>query len=105
MIKRGITSEEIFNKRWDGIISYFNYGILPTNLLPTDKIYLEKDEGYYSENNSWDASSELTITRDRPETDEEWEKSKKFWADKAEESKAERRKTYEKLKKEFETNE
>jgi len=101
-IKRGITSDTIFEKRYDGMISYFNYGELPKDLLPTDKIFLEIDEGSYSENESWHAHSELTVTRDRPQTDAEWEESKKFWDAKAKESKEKRKEMYLKLKAEFE---
>lgn len=101
-IKRGITSDEIFKKEWSGEISYFLYGVLPKDLLPTDKIFLNINESYEGKDNGWDAYSELIVTRDRPQTDEEWEASKKFWNEKMEESKSERKKLYLKLKAEFE---
>jgi hypothetical protein len=92
----------IFIKRYEGIISGFKFSDLPNDLKPDDIIDLIKDEGHYSDNNSWDAFSELVVKRDRLETDEEFEKRKKFIEDKLRESKKARYNEYLKLKKEFE---
>ncbi len=94
--------EEIFNKHYNGVISGFRFSDLPENLLPTDIIDLVRDEGYYSENNSWDAFSELKVFRERLETDEEFEKRKDFILKKLDQSKKDRYEQYLKLKKEFE---
>jgi hypothetical protein len=101
-MNRKIVNEVIFEKTYSGEIRYFKVSDLPLDILPTDKIEFWIEEGYYSENNSCDASTHLNVIRDRIETDEEFEKRKKFWADKQEEGRKVRYEQYLKLKKEFE---
>ena len=92
----------IFRKQYDGEERDIPVGDLPTDLKPTDRLIYQSDPGHFSENNSWDANTEITIERPRLETDEEQkerlEKSKQF----TEERKESRRQTYLKLKQEFE---
>lgn len=103
-MKKEIIREEIFSKQWDdGIITGFPMSDLPKDILPTDIIDLEKVEAFYSENNSWDAHTILTVYREREETDAEFEKRKTSWEKKFAESKKARYEQYLKLKKEFET--
>lgn len=101
-MKRQIIHEKIFTKHYDGIRSRILFSDLPTNILPTDFIDIVKVEGYYSENNSWDDHTILIVTRDREETDVEFEKSKKFQEKRKEMSRQARLEQYQKLKKEFE---
>lgn len=102
-MKKEIIREEIFSKIWnDGIITGFRMSDLPKDILPTDIIDLDKVDSFYSENESWDAHSVLTVYREREENDEEFEKRKSFWENKFQESKKARYENYLKLKKEFE---
>ncbi len=94
--------EEIFSKHYDGIVSGIKVSDLPTDLLPTDIIDIVKDEGYFSENNSWDAFTMLTVYREREETDEELTIRLRENIKRLAESKERRREQYVKLKKEFE---
>lgn len=101
-MNKQIISEVIFEKTYSGERRYFKVSDLPADILATDKIEFWIEEGYYSENNSYDASTHLKVLRDRIENDEEFEKRKKFWADKKEEGRKSRYEQYLKLKKEFE---
>jgi len=60
------------------------------------------DEGYYSENESWDPHWFIKIERNRLETDEEFEKRKSMENFVREDMKKRRYENYLKLKKEFE---
>jgi len=101
-MNKQIISEEIFTKMYDGERRYFKVSDLPADILQTDCIQFWIEEGYYSENESYDSRTHLSVLRDRIETDEEFEKRKKFWADKKEEGRKNRYEQYLKLKKEFE---
>lgn len=101
-MKKEIIMAKIFEKEYEGIINGIKISDLPKDLLSTDIIDIEKCEGEYSENNSWDSYSTLIIYREREENDEEFEERKKFWEKKKEESKKLRFESYLKLKKEFE---
>ena len=101
-MKKQIVKEKIFEKDYDGIIAGFRFADLPKDILPTDIIDIEKCERHYEENNGWEDHSILSVYREREETDFEFEKRKQFWIKKQSESRAEREKPYEKLKKEFE---
>lgn len=68
----------------------------------TDLIRCELVEGYYSENNSWDAHFSITVTRVALETDEEYEDRKSDIIKQKDEMNARRYKTYLALKDEFE---
>ena len=101
-MNKQIVHEHIFTKIYDGERKAFKVSDLPADILPTDKIEFWIEEGYYSENESYDSRTHLSVLRDRIETDEEFEKRKKFWADKKEEGRKNRYEQYLKLKKEFE---
>ena len=75
---------------------------IPSDCLPTDEINIIRDEGYYSENNSWDAHTLLIISRMVEETDKEY-KSRIEREEKDKKKNKERRyENYLKLKEEFE---
>lgn len=67
-----------------------------------DEILAGYDEGFYSENESWDPHYYLKISRERLETDEEFEKRKKEEDNYHVFLKNRRYENYLKLKKEFE---
>ena len=82
-------------------------------ILEEKKVVLEDDdyveisfqEGYYSENNSWDAHYLFKVIRERLETDDEYNKRVDFEKKQEVARKQERYKNYLKLKQEFEPNE
>mgnify|MGYP006987674672 FL=1 len=102
-MKKKLVKEEIFSKHYEGIITGIKVSDLPIDLLPTDIIDIVKDEGYFSENNSWNAFSMLTVSREREETDIEFNKRKIETEERLLEAKERRREQYVKLKKEFES--
>jgi len=101
-MKKEIIREKIFIKHYDGIMNGIKFSDLPKDLQPSDIIDIQKNEGFYTENNSCDNNTDLVVYREREETDEEFKKRKLFWGKKIEESKKARYETYLKLKKEFE---
>ena len=74
------------------------------NLQDEDVLNIRYEEGFYSENNSWDGGFVAEVERPRLETDEEFnERMEKLEKDRAE-MKERRRQNYLKLKEEFEPN-
>ena len=92
--------EKIYQKRYDGFPK-ITVGSLPSDLLPTDEIVIDREESFFSENMSWDAHTWVYIIRERDETDEEKEKRLLENEKRSEASKKHRYETYLKLKKEF----
>lgn len=80
------------------------FGEINIELRPDDVIIAGHDEGYYSENNSWDAHYFLEVHRDRLETDEEFQKRTEMEAESKKVLKKRRYENYLKLKKEFEND-
>jgi hypothetical protein len=78
------------------------YSDLPKDLKDDDVIVTLNDDGYYSENNSWDPFTRLEIHRYRDETDSEKEEREKREFEMKEELKKRRYESYLKLKAEFE---
>lgn len=102
-MKKEIIKETIYSKHYSGF-PHIRYSDLPLEQLkPDDIIDIHREEGYYSENNSYDDYTMVTILRERLETDEEFEKRSKEWEVLKEESRKRRHETYLKLKKEFES--
>jgi len=101
-MKKQIIKEQIFIKHYDGLIRGFLFSDLPKDILPTDIIDIEKEEGMISENNSYDDSSRVIVYRERLENDREFEIRKDKWDKKMNELRDGRLKLYEKLKQEFE---
>lgn len=100
-MKKITIKDEIFSKDYEGMITGVKVSDLPNDLLPTDVIDIVKDEGYYSENNSWSVFSRLTVSREREETDEKLNKRKINLEIILAKSKEKRLEQYQKLKKEF----
>jgi len=101
-MNKKIIDEVIFEKEYDGERHSFKVSDLPNDVLPTDEIVFYINEGYYSENNSYDSSTYLKVTRARIENDEEFEKRKLGYEKQKENSRKMRYESYLKLKKEFE---
>ena len=97
-----IISDIIFSKHYEGIRGSVPFSDLPKDLLDTDMICIGSEDAYYSENNSYDAYTELCIYRDREETDEEYAERIKDEQNSMKELKDRRYQTYLRLKKEFE---
>lgn len=101
-MKKEIIREKIFSKQYDGIRTSIPVSDLPKNILPTDSIDIEKIEGYYSENNSWDDHTNIIVYRELEETDVEFAERKLRDEKLSEQSKRQKYELYLKLKKEFE---
>ena len=98
-MEKEIITIEIFHKKDKKPIPY---SVIKNIIQDDDIISAGFDEGYYSENESWDAHWFIKVERDRLETDEEFEKRKKQAEKRQKESKEKRYELYLKLKKEFE---
>jgi hypothetical protein len=100
-MKRKI-QEHIYTKSFE---YYYNIRVsdLPKDIQDSDIIEIHKIESYHSENESYDAFTELVIFREREETDKEYSdrisKNKELELD----LKNRRYQTYLKLKEEFES--
>lgn len=94
--------EQIYSKTFKGIGAKVYFKDLPKDIKDNDEIDILSEEGFYSENNSYDTYTKLIIIRERDETDEEYEIriSKENNYKKIKEK--QRYETYLKLKKEFE---
>ena len=100
-MKKKIIKEVIFSKHYSGYPD-IKFSEFPKDIKPDDIINIHREEAYYSENNSNDEYTVITIVRERLETENEavlrinkHEKLKKELRDR-------RFKTYQNLKKEFE---
>ena len=94
--------KEIFSKHYDGDNATVLFSHLPTDLLPDDIIDIGRAERYVSENESYDAYTELVVSRMIEETDEEYERRLDNEAMQERWAKERRYKNYLSLKKEFE---
>ena len=83
-------------------VTYGDLLSLSLDLQPSDQIDIERVEGFYSDNNSWDAHTNLVIYREIEETDEEFNKRLQYETGLKEELKKQRYESFLKLKKEFE---
>jgi len=94
--------KEIFSKHYNGDGATVLFSHLPTDLLPDDIIDIGREGNFVSENNSYDAYTELVVYRMVEETDEEYERrlDKEAWEVKW--AKERRYQSYLSLKKEFE---
>lgn len=94
--------KEIFSRHYDGDNATVLFSHLPTDLLPDDIIEIGREDNYVSENNSYDAYTELAVYRMIEETDEEYQRRLDKEAMEAKWLKDRRYKNYLSLKKEFE---
>lgn len=101
-MERKKVEETIHTIRYDWSDAPLKVCDIPKDLLPDDKIYCHSDEGYISENESWNPFTEYIVVRFRDQTDEEYQKDVEWWEVKKEESRKARYAHYLQLKKEFE---
>ena len=92
--------EEIINLSFDKQPSWND--IKHIEFQDDDLIHIGHDEGYYSENNSWDPYFYVIVERFREETDEEYQERIKVNENTREMLKKNRYQQYLKLKEEFE---
>ncbi len=94
--------KEIFNLHRGGNCADIRFGDLPKELHENDVIEIRREDSYHSENNSFDAYTELVIIREIEETNEEYHKRITKEKSLKEELKKRRYENYLKLKSEFE---
>lgn len=66
--------EEIYHKDFKGNYGDVRFSDLPKTIQENDIIEIRREEAFFSENESYDAYTELVIIREREETDEEYQK-------------------------------
>lgn len=97
-----IVKEVTYCKHFDGDKANVRFSDIPKNIEENDIIEINREESYFSENNSWDAFTELIISREREENEEEYQKrleKNKKWNEEKQKKKYEQ---YLALKLEFE---
>jgi len=94
--------EEVYSKYFDGNCYDIRFSDFPKNIQENDIVEILREDSYFSENNSYDAYTQLVIIREREETDEEYQKRISDNEKSKEELKKMRYKNYLKLKAEFE---
>jgi hypothetical protein len=94
--------KEIFSKHFNGDYVTIRFSNLPKNIQEDDIIEIRREEAYFSENNSYDAYTELVVFREIEETDEEYSKRISNEEKHKEELRKRRYENYLKLKTEFE---
>ena len=97
-----IIKVEVYREYFDGDNYQVRFSDLPKDIQSNDIIDIQREESYYSENNSYNAYTKLIVIREREETDEEYEKRKQTLEKMKEMSKERRYEQYLKLKEEFE---
>ena len=97
-----LIKKEIFSKHFSGDIATIRFFELPKNIQEDDIIEIRREEAYFSENNSYDAHTELIVFREEEETDEEYSKRISNEEKHKEELRKRRYENYLKLKTEFE---
>lgn len=95
--------KEVFRKQFNGPVKWKN--IKDFKFEEDDVIEIGYDEGYYSENNSWDPHYYAVITRKVIETDAEYQRRIERQEADSERYQKQRYENYLKLKAEFETKE
>ena len=94
--------KEIFSKHFNGDYATIRFSNLPKNIQEDDIIEIHREEAFFSENNSYDAYTELVVFRETEETDEEYSKRISNEEKHKEELRKRRYENYLKLKAEFE---
>jgi len=94
--------EQIFHKYFDGQFKEIRFSDLPKDIQENDIIDICRNESFFSENESYYEHTELIVTRERYETDEEYQKRIEENIKFREELKQKRFEQYLKLKSEFE---
>lgn len=93
--------ETVYSKHFDGDLHIIRFSDLPKDIREDDIIEIKREDSYYSENDSWDAYTNLEIIREREETDEEYQKRMQIIKDESERLRKRRYETYLKLLEEF----
>jgi hypothetical protein len=94
--------EEVYSKYFDGNCYDIRFSDFPKNIQENDIVEILREDSYFSENNSYDAYTQLVIIREREETDEEYQERISDNEKTAEQLRQMRYKNYLKLKAEFE---
>ena len=94
--------KEIYSKFFKGNLHEVRFSDLPNYMQETDIIEIRREESYYSENESYDAYTQLVVSRCIEETDEEYSKRICKEEKLKEELRKRRYENYLKLKEEFE---
>lgn len=94
--------EEIFSKRFDGETRVIKFKDFDIDLQPDDIIEIHREEPFYSDNNSYDGSTTISVHRTRERTEEEKQELKEYLAKRQEDAKHIRYVRYLELKEEFE---
>jgi len=68
-----ITQKEIYRKHFRGNDYDVRFSDLPKDIQENDIIEIIREDSYYSENNSYEAYTELVVLREVEETDEEYQ--------------------------------
>ena len=96
--------QEIYTKHFDGDLHQIRFSDLPKDVQENDIIDIRREDAYHSENNSYEAFTQLVIIREREETDEEYQKRIKKNEFNKEIMRKNRYETFLMLKSEFEPN-
>lgn len=102
-VERFLVEEEIFDVTKDTPFTWKD--LKHIQFQDDDTINVRYEEGFYSENNSWDGGFVATVTRYRPETPEEQAERIEVTRKTKERLKRQRYERYLELKKEFENDE
>jgi hypothetical protein len=94
--------EKIYTKDFKNSQEDVRFSDLPKDIQENDIIEIRREEAFFSENNSYDAYTELLVICERDETDEEYQKRISDNEYHKEELKKRRYENYLKLKSEFE---
>ncbi len=99
-----LIKQEIYHKDFNGNYQDVRFSDLPKDIQENDIIEICREEAFYSENNSYDAYTQLVIIREREETDDEYKNRISDNEYHKEELRKRRYENYLKLKSEFESN-
>jgi len=101
-LQRGIKTEELCRiRRYKGIFTFADLMEAVPGILPTDRIYVDTQESYHSDNYSQEGHTDLIATRQRQYTDEEQVEYEQMWEDIRNKGRFERYEQFLKLKGEF----
>ena len=95
--------KEIFIKSYPNEYANIRFKDLPADIQENDIIDIRREGDYRSENNSYDAYTDLVVIREREETDEEYQERISSDEIHMEELRKRRYQNYLKLKAEFES--
>lgn len=103
-MKKQLTKEIIYNKHYEGFPTIRFKDLPMDKIKPDDILDIERVEEFWGSDHGHEDHTDVTILRERFETDEEFEKRKKEMEKLQERHRDQRYQQYLKLKKEFEEN-